>query len=121
MRPYYKIMDYDDRKLFTLFHGNDGSRVIPMKEWVRASRYRLVTDGSSSTKYMSGWHVFKTLDEAKKYLTAFTNLWKKVIVKCYVGEKLRSKEHSRADVWLCQLIYLDEIVYQHYHEMLKKT
>ena len=59
-------MDYSNKGVKTLFHGNNGSRVIPMKEWVEASKYKLVTDGSSSTEYMSGWHVFENFDELKR-------------------------------------------------------
>ena len=115
MTPYYKIMDFSENSgVKTLFHANDGSKVIPLKEWVYASRYELVSDGSSSTKYMSGWHVFKTLDEAKKYLfEGFKALHQKVIIKCYCMGDIRPKYHSRANVWLCQGIYLDEIVYLH--------
>jgi hypothetical protein len=105
-------MDFSEYGVKTLFHANKGSKVIPLKEWVYASRYELVSDGSSSTKYMSGWHVFKTLKEAKKYLNkGFKHLHNKVIVKCYCMGDIRPKHHSRADVWLCQGIYLDEIVY----------
>ncbi len=114
MRPYYKIMDFSEDRVKTLFHANEGSKIIPMKEWIYASRHELVSDGSSSTKYMSGWHVFKNLKEAKKYLfQAFKNLHNKVILQCYCMGDIRPKYHSKADVWLCQGIYLDEIIFHH--------
>jgi hypothetical protein len=119
MKKYYKIMDWDkkcqDKKghihsLKTLFHANDGSKIIPMKEWIYASRYAWVHDGSSGTKYLSGWHVFETMDEAKDYLfNGFKNTSKKVIVECYIMGDIRPKTHSRANVWLSQGIYLNEI------------
>ena len=115
MKEYYKIMDFSENSgVKTLFHANNGSKAIPLKEWVSASRYELVSDGSSSTQYMSGWHVFKTLEEAKKYLfEGFKALHQKVIVKCFCMGDIRPKYHSRANVILCQDIYLDEIVFMH--------
>ena len=57
MKPYYKIMDFSENSgVKTLFHANEGSKVIPTKEWVSASKHELVSDGSNNTKYMSGWH-----------------------------------------------------------------
>jgi hypothetical protein len=112
MRKYYKIMDCSSKGPKTLFHGNNGSKIIPMKEWVKASRYKLVTDGSGKTQYMSGWHVMESLEEAEEYLgTKFKNLSNKIIVECYIAENIRPKTHSRANVWLSQMIYLDKIVY----------
>ena len=113
MTPYYKIMDYSENSgVKTLFHANNGSKIIPLKEWVWASRYELVSDGSSSSQYMSGWHVFEDFDEALKYLIkSFKKTHNKVIVKCYCMGEIREKYHSRANVWLCQGIMLDEIVY----------
>jgi hypothetical protein len=118
MKPYYKIMNFSENSgVKTLFHANNGSKTIPLKEWVWTSKHELVSDGSCNTKYMSGWHVFETLDEAKKYLfKAFQHLHLKVIVKCYCIGDIRPKYHSRANVWLCQGIYLDEIVYLNFFE-----
>ncbi len=123
MNPYYKIMDYSENSgVKTLFHANNGSKIIPLKEWVYASKHELVSDGSSGTPYMSGWHVFKDLEEAQKYLSkSFKKLHNKVIVKCFCMGDIRPKEHSRADVYLCQAIYLEEIVYHLFVPQKKKT
>jgi hypothetical protein len=91
-----------------------------MKEWIEATRHELVTDGSSSTQYMSGWHVMETLQEAKEYLfNNFKNIVDKIIVKCYIIGDIRPKSHSRANVWLAQMIYLDECIFHQISE--KKT
>jgi len=114
MKTYYKIMDYSKDGPKTLFHANNGSKIIPTKEWIEATKYELVTDGSSSTQYMSGWHVFETIEEAKEYLhKGFKNIVDKIIVSCYIMGEIRPKSHSRSNVWLSQMIYLDEIVYKH--------
>jgi hypothetical protein len=105
-------MDYSEYGAKTLFHANDGSKTIPLQEWIYASRHELVSDGSSSTKYMSGWHIFKDLKEAKEYLfKSFKKLKGKIIVKCFCFGDIRTKSHSRANVWLCQGIYLDEVIF----------
>jgi len=115
MNYYYKIMDYSEKGPKTLFHANNGSKVIPMNEWIEASKHKMVSDGSSNTKYMSGWHVFKSYEEAKEYLyKGFKNICGKLIVKCHVKEDIRKKEHSRANIWLAQQLYLIDVVF---HQM----
>jgi hypothetical protein len=104
---YYKIMDYEEGKLKTLFHGLNGSRTIPMFEWLKA-RVEVVSDGSGGTKYMSGWHVFEKYDECLKYLKYFKNLKPKVIAKCK-AQKLWPKKHSKADVLLAEWLYVVNI------------
>ena len=115
MKEYYKIMNYSSKGPMTLYHANNGSRIIKMKEWIYASKFEDVRDGSSGTIYKSGWHVFDELDEAKKYLESkFTNLVGKIIVKCYIMGEIRPKLHSKSNIWLAQIIYLDEIIYLHH-------
>lgn len=105
-------MDYSTEGVKTLFHANDRSRTIPIKEWITATKHKLVKDGPNSTEYMSGWHVFETFEEAKEYLTTgFKKLKNKVILECFIADDIRPKYHSRANVWLAQQIYLDKIVY----------
>ena len=114
MLPYYKIMNYsaDRGKLKTLFHANNGSKIIPIKEWVWASKHKLVADGSNNTPYMSGWHIMKSKKDALKYLLeGFKVLKNKVIVECFCMGDIRQKEHSRSNIWLCQAIYLNQVVY----------
>lgn len=120
MNKYYKIMDYSEKGPKSLFHANNGSKLIPMREWIEASRYELVSDGSgkyggTNTKYMSGWHLFYTYTEAKEYLFKnFKNICNKLIVTCWAYGDLRRKEHSRGNVWLAQFLYLEDILF---HQM----
>lgn len=49
-------------ELLFLFHGLNGSRKVKRGEWLEANQ-KMVTDGSGSTEYLSGFHVFLTEEE----------------------------------------------------------
>ena len=102
----WKIVDIQDDptkknkgKPLTLFHGNKGTKVIPLDEVLLADR-RVVSDGSSARVYESGFHVLKTLTEAVMYLERFKNLARKRLVKAWVPNysTFRPKDNSLA--WL---------------------
>lgn len=103
---YYKIVDKKDDKIKILFHGINGSKFLEKGKWLKAE-IKPVTDGDpkTSTTYMSGWHLFKTREEAEKYKKAFKNIESKIIIECK-AKNLWRKEHSRANVWLAEYIYI---------------
>lgn len=105
MSYYYKIMDYEQGQLKTLFHGLNGSRTVPMFKWLQAD-VKEVFDGSTGTRYMSGWHVFDSHDECKEYLKLFTKVKNKVIARCKVKGKMWPKSHSRSNVQLAEWLYI---------------
>jgi len=101
---WYKIVDKDKKGNYkALFHGIEGSRIIPVGEWVK-SEQKLVSDGSSGTKYKSGWHIMIDYDECQKYLSKFTAKTERVIVMVDVKGKIWPKEHSPSNVYLCEQI-----------------
>jgi len=96
-----KIVEEDDAgQIKTLFHGVQGSKVMKIGEWITADK-KMVRDGTSNTWYLSGFHVLPSREKCEKYLTRFTKRLDRLrIVPCYVRGELRSKTHSRADVYL---------------------
>jgi hypothetical protein len=107
----FKIMDFEDGKLKTLFHGLNGSRVV--KQWVPlyADMKKGVKDGTSKATYTSGWHVLETKEQAMAYLTKFKHLEKKVIVKCRAAGQIWKKLHSPAEgLWLAEIIEIRDVV-----------
>jgi len=62
----YRVFDEKNNKPHTLFHGNNGSRCLPINEWV-ISDTKLVTDGSHGKSYMSGFHVLATSELVKSF------------------------------------------------------
>lgn len=92
----YKIFDlgYKNGKPIpkTLFHGNNGSRSLPVNQWIIANR-KLVTDGSSQNPYLSGFHAYPSLDAVKRWLRGAKNLDDRVVVKVHV-KGLRDKTHA---------------------------
>ena len=103
---WYKIVDCENGVYKTLFHGVDGSRTLEFDKWLKAD-VKEVSDGSSSTIYMSGWHVLHTYEECKEYLKRFKHVENKRIVKCHISE-VWPKEHSKANVFLAKYIYILE-------------
>ena len=103
---WYKIVDKSKGRYYALFHGTNGSKHLPEQQWLTAYS-RPVRDGSGGTKYTSGWHVMQNLDECKKYLSKFTdNKKERVIVMVNVGGAMWPKEHSPANVYLCEEIFI---------------
>ena len=93
----YKIVEKKNTGLFTLFHGVDGSRRLPIGSWLDADQ-RLVVDGSGQTPYVSGFHVFVEESTAERYLSRFTAERDLEIVKVEIG-KSRTKP-TNGDVLL---------------------
>jgi len=99
---YFKIVEYENDTIKTLFHGINGSRTIPANTWLKAV-IKPVRDGSKGTEYLSGWHIMKTKTEAKEYLTRFSNTKTKRIVSCH-ARHVWKKAHSRDNVFLAKEI-----------------
>ena len=64
---YYKIVEWDGGPK-TLFHGVGGSRRI-QPGWMEADK-KMVRDGGHKW-YMSGFHVFKSIEVCREYLKKF--------------------------------------------------
>ena len=106
---YYKIVRIKNGEPYTLFHGINGSRKIPVNSWILADK-KIVRDGSKgSTEYISGWHLFSNLDECRAYLVnKFKVLDNKGII-CCKAKGIRKKEHSPNNVLLADSIKITKI------------
>lgn len=99
----YKIVEYEDNKIKTLFHAVNGSRIIPCNKWIEAD-VKQGRDGSGDRWYLTGWHTLPTKEDAERYITRFKNRVDKLkIVKCEVKDTW-SKEHSPDPVILSRYI-----------------
>lgn len=108
---WYKIVDVVDGKVKTLFHGNQGSRVLPTGEWLLAE-LKMVKDGTSKTSYLSGWHIIPTLEECLEYLEKFKNVGPKAVIRCK-ARKIWPKAHSPSNIYLSKWLYIEEVVWRH--------
>ena len=100
---WYKIVEFENGKVRTLFHGINNSRTIPTETWLTADK-KMVNDGKGPL-YLSGWHVLPTYDLCEKYLTRFKNRKTKAIFKC-LAKDLRPKKHSKSKVFLADHILI---------------
>ncbi len=102
----YKIFEEDEKGTKTLFHGVSGSRILSKNAWLEADE-KLVSDGTSKTRYTSGFHVLLTEKDAEDYLKCFTARTNKLKIKPVLVRGLRSKEHSRSPVFLAKWMKLE--------------
>jgi hypothetical protein len=103
---WFKIVDVENEKIKTLFHGLNGSKTLPVDKWLTATK-KMVTDGKG-TSYLSGFHVMQSLEEANLYLKSFKNIKNKKIIKVY-AKNVWKKEHSPSNVWLAENIKIIEL------------
>lgn len=111
----YKIVDIDGDVIKTLFHGNNGSRVLRKGQWLRAVE-RTVRDGVS-TPYRSGWHVMPSLEACLQYLGKFKNIAPKAVVRCR-AQGLRDKAHSTSPVLLARFLFIEDVVWKAQGELV---
>jgi hypothetical protein len=101
-RKYYRMLRDKDGLPTTLFHAVNGSKKVPLDEWIEAI-VKEAWDGSKTTakRYMSGFHVLPTLDDIVKFSGKFRKREDLVICPVWVDEEdMWDKEHSPADVKL---------------------
>lgn len=117
----YRICERKNEKLYTLFHGINGSREMPMGLWLDAE-VKPVRDASKNRgkEYISGFHCMENLQEMRDFKRMFRKPRDLVIVECEVGNTW-PKEHSRANVLLADRIKLIRIIEKLEIEWLKCT
>jgi hypothetical protein len=99
MRVYYRVVELKDEKLLPLFHRRKNP--FPVGKWLKAEK-KIVRDGSGNTYYLSGFHLFKTLEEAKNFWNSIKKE-NRVVVACH-AKGVRKKEHSRKNIYLADEI-----------------
>jgi len=114
---WYKIVDIENDVVKTLFHSVNGSRKLSINKWLE-STMKMVSDGSGGTKYLTGFHIMKTIDESIIYINRFDNKNKKGIVQVEV-QNVWKKEHSPSNVWLSEKIKIGDVVWL-YNENITK-
>lgn len=111
MRIWWKIVEQDEKtgNYKTLFHGLNGSRTLPKNVWLTAIE-KMVGDGTSKTRYLSGFHILKSVKECEEYLTYFKTPKNRVIVPCLARGNIRPKSHSRHPVFLAKQIKFTDLI-----------
>jgi len=107
----YRICNYRKGKLYSLFHGTNHTRYIPLNTWMKAEE-KLMRDGSGKSYYISGFHVMPDLDEVRTWFNkAFKFAQDRVIVKCEIKDgSLRKKDHSKYGIFLTSEMKVLEII-----------
>lgn len=106
----YKIFEKKDGKLLTLFHGNFGSRVLPIGEWITCQIRENAKDGTSKHTYRSGFHIIPTLDETMAYLQRFKAPRELVIAEVLYPSDFWEKEHSPSNIRLASSMFIVGVI-----------
>lgn len=103
----YRLVEIRSGKIWSLFHGTDGSRVIPLDVWHKANK-KAVRDGSKGQLYESGWHFLKTKEDAENFFERMFRVREhRHVVKCRVRGNIRVKNHStKGKCWLADEIMI---------------
>ena len=89
----YRLVEVKNNEYYTLFHGINRCRKLPINKWFQSER-KMVKDGSGSTEYLSGFNILADFKYALKYLNNFNrgNSRRDIrIIKCYIAGELREK------------------------------
>lgn len=98
----YKVLEEKDGKPHFIFHGVNGSRQLPINEWLKAENKK-ATDGSNLKEYVSGFHCFENEESIARWLR-FVHEYKSRYVCEVEIKKTRLKSHSRDVVVLADYI-----------------
>lgn len=78
MHTFYKIFEVKEGIIKPLFHNK---RSLPRSKWLKAVK-KSGYDGSKSKTYITGWHLFDSLETAEKYFKRFKYKENREILKC---------------------------------------
>jgi len=98
----YKIVEIKNGIPYTLFHGIDGSRKLPVNEPITADVKRVNDNGK--TDYTSGWHFFLDLEKAIEYAKRFKKVKDRFIIPCFFYNAW-GKETNQ-DVFLAEEMFI---------------
>jgi len=104
----FKIVEQHGDQMKALFHGIEGSRILPPKKWLKATE-KMVVDGGRSRKYLSGFHIFMSRWDAEVYLEKSFTKRKELlkVVRC-LAMRPRRKWHSKSPIWLAPEILIEK-------------
>lgn len=103
----YRIVEIKNGKMYSLFHGTDGSREIIPDQWNKANK-KLVRDGTGKTYYDSGYHFLLSRDDCEKMFNSkFRNHDGRKIVKCFVRRNIRQKPTKGSLSYLADEIFIN--------------
>lgn len=90
----WRFFELKNNAYHTLFHGIDGSRRLPINQWLKADQ-RVVSEGRDARRYRSGFHVFTSLEVAKKFINKFRSPRTIVAVQVEVAGNVRTKPTNK--------------------------
>lgn len=104
----YRLFEVSNEGPKTLYHGHNGSRILPLDKSMRAPKKQVWNPGmKTGPGYMSGWHIFISRGHAEKYLKSFTKPRRIVVVPIYY-KQAKSKPRSRSEVLLARYMMIKE-------------
>lgn len=104
----YRIVEIKNGQPYSLFHGTRGSRLLPIGEWITAE-FMPARDGGGQPKdkYLSGFHVLLSLEDALRYLKRFRQPRNLIVIACD-ADGIRQKGTSKG-IWLANQIKITDL------------
>lgn len=109
----YRIVEEKGGEFYTLFHGfpkegeKRNTRKLPKGVWLKA-QVKTVSDGSSGTKYKSGFHILTSKEETEVFFRKLFRIHKNRRIIKVLARGLRPKSHSRHKVFLADELFVLE-------------
>ena len=86
----YRLFEWKDGKYLTLFHGINGSRVVPVGKWIKAKQ-SIVYEGQHGKRYRAGFHIFKSLSMIPIFINKFKAHRALAVVRVEIRGNIRNK------------------------------
>lgn len=106
----YRIVEFKNDKMHTLFHGNQGSRILEHSTWMQADTDKFVRDGGHSY-YKAGWHVIREKEYCEAYLSNFRKPRDLRVIEVWHEQGFRFKP-SNPKVLLTEWLYIPRYEYE---------
>lgn len=105
LREAYRILEVRNNLPTTLFHAVNGSRTLSLNTW-HTAKMDQVRDGTSKTRYTSGFHTTLTREDAEAYLLRFKKPRHLVICRVLIEGVRWMKDHSPDPIALTKNIWI---------------
>jgi hypothetical protein len=100
----FRLFELKGDDYYTLFHGVNGSRKMPIGTWIKAKQC-ITYDGSPKKTYRAGFHVFTSPDIIPAFLNKFRAKRTLVVARVLVRGRLREKP-TNEDVMLAPEMFI---------------
>jgi hypothetical protein len=90
METKYRLFELKDGNYLTLFHSVNGTRIIPIGQWIKAKQC-IAYEGQHGKKYRAAFHVFDSIEIIPTFIKKFHASRTLIVAQVVVRGKCRKK------------------------------